>query len=316
MSVNASPTNPGPGKPTVCYVVTANADSAYPAMLCISVGALKRVEPEARVALLTTEASLEHIRRQLPAVDDVVDEIVCRAVPDDLPAMKASRYLKTNIRRFVDGPLIFVDVDTLPVRPFLSQFDLSRYDLIAAADLNPGFPYPFFPGHGRRTYEALGWACPTRHYVNSGVMGWADSPAAHLLSAAWYAGWQETSERGVNVDQPSLNHAIDTQDAELGLLPKSYNAMVAASPWLARNAHILHFYTEKGRPDENTVLAELLDAFERTGEVDWGLVDRAARGDVWRKKPPVAVWIKGIVPLRKLWHRFTGARREFSLRRD
>lgn len=287
---------------SVCYVLTSDGESAYNAMLYISASALKRVEPDTRVILLTTEPSLIHIRRQLPGLDDVVEQIVPRELPADISPMKASRFLKTQMRRFVDGPFIYLDVDTLPVRPFVAHFELSRFDVLAAADLNAGFPYPYFPRRDSATFASLGWACPTPNYVNSGVMGWSTSPAAHRLSEAWYAGWQQTVELGVNVDQPSLNHAIDAGEARLGVLPKSCNAMVAASPWLARGAHVLHFYTAQGRPDENTVLAEILDGFERTGAIDWALVDRARAGDVWRKKPPLSTWVKGIVPLRKIWH--------------
>lgn len=256
--------------------VLAGSD-LYADMVYISATLARAVQPGVRITTLTNATSTPSSPsrlRALGACDDVV------AIPIPEWAAEASRYLKTTMRRHLDGEFLFIDADTVPLREF---GDVARFggDIAAALDRCSKHAMGASPWT-RPLYTRLGWPFPPKRYYNSGIIYFHDTARARRLAEDWHHRWRQSCGVGVVNDQPAFNAAIDADPLGIPELPLPYNAMIEASPYYARGARILHFFAHMtmkpgGRPD--TLLDHLIAHLQRTGQIDQAAVDEARDRD-------------------------------------
>jgi len=264
-------------EPRVVYVLAGCKTSVYSHMACVSATMTRVLHPELELCLVCDEAAWRHLRATDPAVLDPFDTAI--TVPDVGSAGQlTSRYLKTLVRLYLDGDLLYLDADTLPIRPFLSLRDYPG-DVLAAHDRIPQRPNPHIPVWCAPVFHQLGWVYPPRRYVNCGVLYWRDTPASRALAQEWHRRWRASVDVGYPMDQPAFNAAANELQVEVGILPVAYNAMVVASPRFARGAKILHFYATMSRErlPPYTLLDHLVAHRRATGVVDMAAIERARR---------------------------------------
>lgn len=283
------------------YVLVDPAGGRYAAMAYLSVRALRRVHPDARVTLVCdpdTAAALPAFRFPLR---DHASAVL--PAPADMPHPRArSFYLKTRLRDLVAGDFAYLDSDTLPVRPFADAFD-RPFDLALVQDRNHHGPIrPVFPEWERPRMRRMGWEYPLARYFNAGVMYVRDTAGARRVAADWQARWHYGFARGDDWDQLALACAIHTTPADVAELPPAYNAMVSVHPALARGAKVLHVTVGNSLVGDDTLFGHLLRHLDATGEVDWATLDRCAARDYPWVGPEWAY---------RLWH--TGNRRRAVL---
>lgn len=259
----------------VCYVVTTNGDDVYPWLTYISASLVRRLYPSAKVVVLCDEASEGALAGKHRRLLDLADRVTAVTTGQATPLMR-NRSVKTQVRQNVEGDFIFLDGDTLPIRPFA---ELCRGDFAAALDRCVGSRLARFPAFAVPHYEALGWPHPTKRYYNAGVMFMRENAVMRRVGVEWHERWKAFSARGAHQDQPSLNSAIDAIGPDARVLPMRYNSMVLVELLFAWRARIFHYHiaTSGGRPETTTVLGKLLEHLQATGEIDWELVDRTAR---------------------------------------
>ncbi|MEM1107212.1 MAG: putative nucleotide-diphospho-sugar transferase [Planctomycetota bacterium] len=287
------------------YVLVADRYNAYCDMLYISCRVAREMTDIGSIEVLLSRQAEKILTPHRFLFEKIGVRFTAVDTPDYKNLLDQSRHIKTQMRLLVDGEFLFCDVDTLPVNIFRRDLESCRSsDFAACRDRNFMRPYLYSPRYHADMFETLGWAHPMPRYFNSGVIYWGDTAAAQDLCAAWHRDWHKTRELGVSYDQPSLNRILNEHSDRYRLktLPKCYNAMVDASPWLARKARILHFYTRNGMPRRNTVLFELINAYQATGAIDWSLVEQARSGGVWSEPPHLYEWLKGIGFLRRALH--------------
>ncbi len=250
-------------------------------MAYISAMCVRRLHPSARIIILLDEFTYNLSARSPFDVRSLADQVVRLETGLQEPA-PSSRFLKTSMRQIVDGPFLFLDCDTLPIRPFAEIFETTA-SVSAAFDRNFQFPEPHFPEWAGRLLLEAGWTAPLPHYYNAGVMYFADQHEARTLGLEWHRRWKVLYERfREHQDQPSLNSAIHALEIRPRVLPIQYNAMVGAAARFARKAKILHFYTWSGKPAEGTLLDHLIQHMFSRREIDWRAIDTAARfGVIW-----------------------------------
>lgn len=259
------------------YIITGT-NERYAAMAAVSVASLRNVHPHARIDVHAWPEPAktrvwEMLRAQATRV--TVDE-----VPDGMDARGASRWLKTTLRQRTDGPYVFLDGDTLVVRPLDSLSGAAEAGRLAAVrDRNRAAPRPGWPHWTGALYRGCGWPTPPKLYLNSGVVAWPDTEAARELSADWHARWKLSRQRGVNVDQPAFNAAVDARPIdEFEVLPDRFNALIDADPRLAAGAHVLHFFAGVKGPRPATVFDALVARLAERGDFDESLWQRARDG--------------------------------------
>ncbi|HWA86293.1 MAG TPA: hypothetical protein VG710_08735 [Opitutus sp.] len=274
------------------YIITGT-NERYAAMAAISVVSLRTVHPHARIELhVWPEPGDTRIWRLLRAQSTRVS---VEDVPDGMDARGASRWLKTTLRQRVDGPFVFLDGDTLVVRPLDAIGEVAEAGQLGAVrDRNRAAPRPGWPHWTGTLYRGCGWPAPPRNYLNSGVVAWPDTDAARALSADWHLRWKLSRQRGVNLDQPAFNAAIDARPPhEIAVLPDRFNALIDADPRLAAGAHVLHFFAGVKAPKPMTIFDSLVTRLLQRGEFDDGLWEKARDGGWPYLVPPPARWRLG-----------------------
>lgn len=63
-------------------------------------------------------------------------------------------------------------------------------------------------------------------YFNSGVMLVRDTPVSHNLYKEWYIQWQHSLNKGVNLDQPSMNYVNIQLGKLITELPGVWNCQI------------------------------------------------------------------------------------------
>jgi hypothetical protein len=263
--------------PRVAYVLTDDELGRYADMAFVSASAVRAIHPELERCLVLDAATAAKLQAADRALLDLFNTIhVVRDVVGS--AKERSRELKTRLRQELSGEFLYLDVDTLPIRPFA---DIIRFegDILAAHDRVAERPVPHIPHWYEPLYRKLEWVYPPARYVNNGVMYWRDTPAVHELSREWHRRWRASVAAGCSNDQPAFNAAAHELGIRVGILPVPYNAMVSVAPRFARGARILHFYASGFPPREHAVtLLEYLAAHRRTtGTVDFEAIARARR---------------------------------------
>lgn len=269
----------------VAYVLTCAEENLYVRGTLLSIQLLRAVEPRAEVVLLT-DTSSRQVLESTPLLK-WVDH--CRAEPlEQDSAVLRSRELKVRMRSLVEGDFAFLDSDVLPIRPFLDVFE-REFDVAAVLDRNHINPFPHFPHWFAEDFQQLGWPHPLSTYYNSGVLFFRDSPAVRQFGDDWERAWRtQLRVRGLHFDQPSFNHSLHQSKLRIATLDSPYNALVRASPWLGKEARLLHFHAHQhsDKLGSGDLLGRLLEVWEQRGEIDWDAVDSARSSPYSWLQPP------------------------------
>ena len=265
----------------ICYCLASSGKDWYPEMTYISASCVRRLDRDARITILMDANTYNTPRREPFDVRCLADHLVRVEIELDGPEQR-SRFLKTSMRQLVDGPFLFLDSDTLPIRPFREIFD-NTASMSAALDRNNDNPEPHFPESAGRLFLEAGWTSPLPNYYNSGVIHFSDQEEARALGVEWHRRWRILYERfREHRDQPALNSAIHALNIHPRVFPIQYNAMVGVATRFAHKAKIFHFYTSSGKPHEGNLLDHLVKHMFSRREIDWRAIDTAARfGVVW-----------------------------------
>jgi hypothetical protein len=279
----------------VCYVVTCSEWDMYTKMLYISASAVRRLYPAAQVVLVTDTAGASFARRKDYPLFGLLTEVMEASDAIGSDPLVRSRYLKTSLRQRVNGDFLFLDADTLPIRPFEQILQLGGA-MAAADDRNRDYPYPHVPPHIKPHYRSLGWRLDVDRYYNTGVLLFRDTSECHKLCDEWHRRWRHSAEQGVYYDQPAYNSAVNELGISVSTLQTRFNAMVDADPALAKGAAILHFYA-KARYFDKMIMAYLVNQLKAPNwHIDgWEAVGRcASAGHPWAPPclPPL-LWQSG-----------------------
>jgi hypothetical protein len=265
----------------ICYCLASSGEDWYPEMTFISASCVRRLHRAARITILMDVDTYNMPIREPFDVRGLADHLVRVEVGLDGPAPR-SRFLKTSMRQLVDGAFLFLDSDTLPIRPFREIFETTA-SMSAAFDRNIENPEPHFPEFAGRLLSEVGWTNPLPNYYNAGVIHFSDQDESRALGVEWHRRWRLLYERfREHRDQPALNSAIHALDIHPRVFPIQYNAMVGVAARFAHKAKIFHFYTSSGKPREGTLLDHLVKHMFSRREIDWRAIDTATRfGAVW-----------------------------------
>jgi hypothetical protein len=278
----------------VCYVLADGELGRYADMACISAASLRRAHPDREIILLCDVPTAEAIRRTGHPLQGLTDSIVSAAAPHPTAAER-SRWLKTSLRTLVPGHLLYLDVDTVVVRPVELPI-ASGVHALAAADAcdHHGRPVQDVAPWVRLLFDRLGWTLPGI-YRNAGVVFFRDTREGHAFGERWHTEWSRSAAAGCHRDQPAFNAAVGSMRRAVGLLPLRFNAMPTYRPRLARGAAIYHFWAEQTlnleRP--SSLLDHLVSVYARTGAVDHATIEWCRRHNYpWMQRHGIRVALR------------------------
>ncbi len=218
----------------VVYCITN--DHAYLEAALISALALRHLEPELPITILSTHTLL----KQLVLIHEQIS--VRFITPQELPQGNAfvSRYLKTDLVHWSPyAETLFLDADILPRRSLGQLWSyLQDADFAMAADRLPTVAMCDHIASAEKTYT-LNLVPADATQFNSGVMLWRHNPATQQLFEQWHQEWQVFQKQ----DQLALVRALHRTQVKVAQLPRSYNISpidAQALPPPAQPVHLLH----------------------------------------------------------------------------
>ena len=236
----------------IAYVVTSSGRDIYTAMTRISAASLRRSNPGARVAVACDAETDRALRAERDPLIGEVDEWLAVETPPGPPVFR-NRFIKTSLRRRIQGPYLYLDSDTI-VRNDLAALFAMPGDLGGAPNHSRNWFSHQISGIDQATLTQMGWSSSPTVYVNGGALYASESDAAHRFYRLWHEKWLDSYRRRRDYrDQPALNSAIWETHAACSILPHRFNAQITHAPEVAADAAIWHYYSAQKRDGYNNV---------------------------------------------------------------
>ena len=226
---------------TVCYVLTSDGRDAFADMALVSMLSLRISNPGLRVVAVCDAASAEAIKATKHRILEVCDAVVSVPTPGGEPAFR-NRWVKTQLCKYVEGEVLFLDADTL-VRGSLEDLPALVLELGAVANHNGAALSDQIWSEDRQVLEGMDWPDNFDVYVNGGVFFFKPCPRVREFFARWHELWLAgvSANRRLR-DQASLNSAILSSRVDMRILPPAYNAQLVNCLSHTSKGIVWHFY--------------------------------------------------------------------------
>lgn len=236
-------------KTKIVYALVSSPSDFYMEQAMISVHSLRMYNPNAVVELVVDAITDMNLVEKRAKIREYVDEVHVIETPEGYNPVQRSRYLKTNLRKFVKGDFLFIDCDTI-ICDTLAEIDEVDADIAMVADLNEALLLA--DSNTIEKYKRAGFGDATGlPYFNSGVIYAKDTLSVHQFYNQWYENWRKSDGRGVKYDQP----ALCATNVECGRVIKEldgiWNCQFKFGGYRTINkARILHYYSNNGRKND------------------------------------------------------------------
>lgn len=255
----------------IVYTLISDVNDIYLEQAFVSMTSLKYHNKDVHIVLLVddqTENSflIESRNRQV----SLADEIVVVNTPNGLTNQQRSRYIKTSVRQNVDGDFLFIDTDTIILRP-LDSIDEMDVEIGACIDSHTCI--------ARNPYRKMifdhvakqGWTIDCgADYFNSGVIYVKDTELTRKFYRKWHENWRDGIDLGVNMDQPSFARTNKEMGYVVRRIPDEWNCEIVHGIRFLKDAFILHYLcTNTLYEDDETVFLlrnrNVLNEIKQTG---------------------------------------------------
>lgn len=176
-----------------------------------------------------------------------------------LNKMQRSRYIKTSMRFHISGDFLFIDGDTIILKP-LNEVDQILADFSATPDKHVTIMNHAWNSSIQRSLRKIGgkFLTPESYYINSGVMFVKDSNSCRVLFKRWNENWIKSSNKGIHSDQPSLAKTINELNFSVNILDGAWNCQITENglKWY-KDAKILHYFASMSKEFTNNEILKL-----------------------------------------------------------
>ena len=225
------------------YVLTSSINDFYYEQFYLSASSLRLHNPDASIVVLLDSKTKEGLTDKRRGYEKVVSEIKTIEVPAELSQIEISRWLKTSMRRYIQGDFLFIDCDTIIAEDISS---ISGQNIIFGACLDC---HSLLNRHYNRNLfidndKKLGFTSYiSNKHINSGIIFCSDTPETHKIFERWHELWLYSKSKSILRDQPSLNMAIYENQSYFTELDGIWNCQITANylPFIA-NAKIIHYF--------------------------------------------------------------------------
>ncbi len=228
-------------KTKLVYVLVSSEKDIYLEQAYVSMLSAKHHMPTVHITLLTDSKTKESFFGTREKESSIADEIIAVEIDPSFSAQKRSRLLKTNVRNYVQGDFLFIDCDTIVVKP-LDDIDEIDVDIAACWDTHVPFKDNPYRSMCIELGTKLGWPIENEtEYYNSGVIFARDTPTAHTFFAKWNENYQKGTLKKIFMDQPSLAMTNYELGHQIKTLPDSWNCEFKHGSRYFKEAKIIHY---------------------------------------------------------------------------
>jgi hypothetical protein len=227
----------------VAYVVTSNGADIYADMALVSMLSVQISNPNLKIVVVCDEQSAISLKASKHRVLDVCDELSSIETPVGNATFR-NRWIKTQLCKFISGPCLYLDADTL-VRGPLNELPSIVTDFGAVANHNGLDKKHQLWAEDAKEMSKMNWLPELAFFPNGGIFFYHSTEATSRFFRLWHELWQKSFEKlGRGRDQPAFYTALSGARLHLTEIPANYNWQVVYNPkdWL--QARILHFYPD------------------------------------------------------------------------
>ncbi len=176
-------------KTKILYTLISSEADFYLEQALLSVYSLRLYNPNAYVGLVVDKDTKDSFVGNRSVVYKYFSEIIEISVPVQYGKMQRSRYLKTNLRNFVEGDYLFIDCDTI-VSGNLDEIDDFHGDIGGVLDAMSPYVSTKYP-YWEDVVRTVGWWGDLNGVpiYNSGVLFVRDNAKTRDFYFQWYKNW-------------------------------------------------------------------------------------------------------------------------------
>ena len=226
----------------IVYVLVSSENDIYLEQAYISMYSLKYYMPKSTITLITDRQTAETLHGNREKETKYVDEwVIVDLDGNRLNAQQRSRQLKTSTRNRIDGDFLFIDCDTIVVRP-LDAIDNTKIEIAACKDTHCKLVNNPYRGMHLRDGHKLNWPIDNEEdYFNTGVIFVKDT----CQTRDFYKRWNENLNLGypknVYMDQPSFAKTNFEMGHIVQQLPDIWNCELKHGIRYLKDAKIVHY---------------------------------------------------------------------------
>ena len=253
------------------YVMASSEKDNYLEEAYVSMYSAKCQMPDVQIILVVdekTEKTLTGIRKEEVKY---ADKIVAIHLDEKYDGKKRSRILKTSLRNMIDGDYLFIDTDTIVVKPLYEIIE-AKGDISAVYDLHSTYYKDnFWHEKSVDLDNKMGWHIEkAEHYFNSGVMYVRDNDVTRAFYKKWNENVLACFEKGVTVDQPALAHTNETFGNIIQPLEGVWNCQLPHGMQYFWGAKVIHYIPLRTADDKPLFLLRdnrVMDKIKLTGVI-------------------------------------------------
>lgn len=227
----------------IVYVLTCAPEKHYIEQALMSIFSARHWNSDAHIVLIVDDLTDQLLVGQRAEILKYISEkIVVQFVDTTFSPLYRSRWIKTSVRKLVEGDYLFVDSDTIICK---SLEEIDALDCEVGAVLESHLLVKDFCDDLRKRGVALNMKIGVnldeeKEYFSSGVLLVKDTPETHCLYQLWHQYWLESVSLGLNIDQPSLAKANRECGHIISRIPDTYNCILFTRNSFTDKAHVLH----------------------------------------------------------------------------
>lgn len=235
----------------IVYVLSGKEEDFFYEQTLLSLYSLKHTNSEAYVILITDRDTEQYLNSDRNAINQYIDDIKIIDVPDRFSSIQKSRFLKTSLRKIVEGDFLYIDNDTIISGSLEELVNLSA-DVAAVLnghkntwnETNLHFQLQeYYDITGIRPEIDKKIKC----YFNGGVIFARDTENAHKFFDKWHELWLTDSvDFNYHKDQPAMWRANYLSGNPIQVMDGTYNCQLIypnESLKYFLDAKILHYFS-------------------------------------------------------------------------
>lgn len=260
----------------IVYDVISSEGDNYFEQAWASMFSLRHFNPNAFVVLLTDDSTSQTIEKTYrKKAKKLIDDIVVVPFDKQYSNKEKSRWIKTSMRRLVNGDFLFIDADTIVAGALdESYFDGFPNFIGAVLDYNCSSRLVCHSAIFKIMYVdrlkniyGIDYKKETDVY-NSGVLFVKDVPEAYVLFDAWHKNWLLANGKGVCLDQLPLVKTCQDMGNPIQSMSGIFNCQVKFSIQYLHEAIILHTFSHQQDSSLSPILGTYLyDEIKRSQDL-------------------------------------------------
>lgn len=225
----------------IVYVLVSSEKDIYLEQARISIASLRTHQKDATIVLMIDSDTKESLNGVRAIIQEEVDEMVVVDAPKTFTPQQRSRMIKTSVRQHIEGDYLFIDCDTIILRP-IEEIDTWEIEIGAVYDSHSPFQCNPYRHMSQFHCKLLGCDIEKEEiYFNSGVLYVKDTPRMHDFYMEWNKNWISGLGKDVNMDQPAFAVTNIAFNYPVTPIPAVWNCQIVHGIKFMSSAKILHY---------------------------------------------------------------------------